>query len=138
MPFSICWPIRSVENDTESLSISGTIATKLFPTSSSNTASRVSIDSKSSSCVTGEREISIIFPRTSTTAGSKEGAVDGTLLGGSLCVTVGGEEGTSVGKWLGSQLGMVDGSADGDGDGMSLGNTDGALEGSFEGSKDGL
>ena len=97
-PFIICWPIKSVEKDTESLSISGTIATKLFPTRSSNTASRVSIDSKSSNCVTGDREISIIFPRTSTTAGSKEGAVDGTLLGGSLCVTLGGEEGTFVGK----------------------------------------
>ena len=97
-PFAICWPIKSVEKDTESLSISGTIATKLFPTRSSNTSSRVSIDSKSSNCVTGDREISITFPRTSTTAGSKEGAVDGSLLGGSLCVAVGGEEGTFVGK----------------------------------------
>ena len=127
-----------MEKDTESLSTSGAIAAKLFPTRSSNTASTVPIDPKSRSCVTGDRVISIILPRTLTTAGKKEGAVDGTLLGGSLCVTVGADEGASVGKLLGSQLGRVDGTNDGVNVGKLLGDTDGGLEGSIEGNVDGL
>mmetsp|Transcript_18402 Transcript_18402/g.37062 ORF Transcript_18402/g.37062 Transcript_18402/m.37062 type:complete len:183 (+) Transcript_18402:625-1173(+) len=139
---STSWPTKLVPKDIPSLSTVGAMFAKFSATITSRAASSISTVVSSRICVTGDNDSTNSLPLTATETGVKDGDTDGTLLGGSLCVTVGSTDGRADGIFEGCVLGWSEGALDGRCDGESLYVTDGLLEcmsvGEVDGRYDGL